>query len=160
MNDAVRIFDRLAGHWPGIAANEQVADDWLAAITETQHAAEVADLIVKGWAKDRNPRLADWIETVRQVAARRELELETSKRQAIESGAPTPEERARVHALIEQTRKMLVDKNRHQPAKVIKRVSKYDSKLPVFAKNEMSNEEHAAEVAAFGARKVRRKEIR
>jgi hypothetical protein len=71
---AGRILDRLSGHWPSLIGSDGAADDWLRAIRLSTHAEEAADLLVAGWNRDRNPKIADWQETCRQIARRRELE--------------------------------------------------------------------------------------
>lgn len=106
--EAIAIFARIAAHFPSLGGGETDpaarvrAEDWCRVIERTSAdvGAEACVQLIE--AHSMPPRIADWQETVRVIAARRQLE----QRPALESGERTadPEkvhaELAKAHAVI------------------------------------------------------------
>jgi len=154
--DAARILDRLAGQWPGMAATDAAADDWIRAIRNATEPDAVADLLIDGWTRDRGPRVADWHETARQYAQRRQLERQ-NERPALEG--PKPVDRDRLDALLAQAQAALTEGRRKQPAATTGPVSKYDARPVPWGESLMTPEERDEELARFGDRKVRERKL-
>jgi hypothetical protein len=153
---AARILDRLVGQWPGMAATDAAADDWIRAIRNATEPDAVADLLIDGWTRDRGPRVADWHETARQYAQRRHLERQ-NERPAIE--APKPIDRDRLDALLAQAQAALTEGRRKQPTATRAPVSRYDEMPVTWGEHLMTPEEREAELAKFGDRKVRKRKL-
>lgn len=155
------LVGRLQAHYPGLAENDLAALDWVEKVRQLpyERAVEVVELLIVGWTRDRAPRLADWQEVARQVAARVASEQETERRLAVEAG-PHTSYREQVAGIIARARGVLADATpRTASPRVRARVSKYD-RDPIrwgMPGTVMDPEDRAAQLAECGDRKVRRR---
>jgi hypothetical protein len=102
------LVGRLSAQWPSIADTDLGADDWVNALVALDYERGVAivDQFLHGWTRDRPPRLADWQEAARDHA-RRVAITEGTPRRRLDPGPPTPGERERVAALIDEARRAI-----------------------------------------------------
>lgn len=98
------IVGRLAAQWPSIADTDLGADDWINTVCglSYEQGQAVAGALLNGWTRDRPPRLADWQESARQLAVRRQLE--ESQVPALDAPAGP---KAKVDALLAEMRDVL-----------------------------------------------------
>lgn len=110
----LEVLARLTAHWPQLGGDDAQAEirmeDWVRVVERNSPGVRRAacEALVQGWKSDWPPKIADWQEASRQVAARAELEQPAL-------GAPreplAPKDR--VFALIEQARRT-VDASRYR----------------------------------------------
>lgn len=151
---AGRILERLAGHWRGIAANDAAADDWIEAIINTSDAVaeETAAVLVKGWTKDRTPRVSDWLETCALVAPR-----VTKPMHALPSASPPGVSEEVWAAKVEEARAALANAERPVPTPVMQHVEivRHERPRVFWGERRMTPEERDEELRAIGDRRVR-----
>lgn len=117
---ATAILERLKAHYPRLAENDQASKDWLNEIMLTPDPHAIAEWMVTEWAKDRAPRIADWVSARRTsvhqavVAAPDRLEIEAPQRVAPEKvrGLLDRATRALGVARLDETRAPLVKHDR------------------------------------------------
>ena len=168
---ARKIRARLVAHWPALGgdANDPAAkvrlEDWLQVIRRGQADAAweaLADLVENHGPFP--PSIGEWQATVRAVATRHQALAETERRRAIEAGTTVDETaRERIARLVLEARQTIdaAKANQPPPPEAPVRVSKYDKPRNIFwGEKRMTPEERAAELAAFGDRRVRQRNRR
>jgi hypothetical protein len=87
-HEAGIVVGRLNAHFPTVAATDISARDWIDTVSRLTRAQadEICTLLIQSWNRDRAPRLADWQEVARQVAAR-----QVEHRWALEDVSVAPE---------------------------------------------------------------------